>query len=127
MESAPTNPKKAPTSDTLGTPLRAGPLTTPTKTKAQEDSGKKNPNSIIPPLADPTRKTSTATPTRSGGKSPLKPLYKDEWRVDNYKFIELLGKGSFSLVYRAKNIKDGRDYAVKIINEERLLQQKNNH
>ncbi len=47
--------------------------------------------------------------------------------MDNYKFIELLGKGSFSLVYRAKNIKDGRDYAVKIINEERLLQQKNNH
>lgn len=64
-------------------------------------------------------------------KTPLKrgrtASFKDEWRMDNYKFMDLLGKGSFSLVYRCKNIKDGKYYAVKIVNEHRIEQQKNNH
>lgn len=67
----------------------------------------------------------TKTPVRTPLKRVLK--FKDEWRIDNYRFISLLGKGSFSQVYKCRNIKDGKDYAVKIVNEQRIEQQKNNH
>jgi len=33
----------------------------------------------------------------------------------------VLGKGSFSKVYRAKHTKDKKEYAIKVINDERVL------
>lgn len=45
----------------------------------------------------------------------------DNWKIDKYQIIELLGKGSFSKVYRARNMKDKKDYAIKLINDERIL------
>ena len=45
----------------------------------------------------------------------------DDWKIDKYQFIEVLGKGSFSKVYRAKHTKDKKEYAIKVINDERVL------
>lgn len=41
-----------------------------------------------------TEMKETKTPVRTPLKRVLK--FKDEWRIDNYRFISLLGKGSFS-------------------------------
>jgi serine/threonine protein kinase len=35
--------------------------------------------------------------------------------IDNYTLLETLGEGNYGKVYRAKNIKNNQDYAIKII------------
>lgn len=45
----------------------------------------------------------------------------DNWKIDKYQLICVLGKGSFSKVYRGRHIKDGKDYAIKLINDDRIL------
>ncbi|XP_061824895.2 serine/threonine-protein kinase PLK4-like [Nerophis lumbriciformis] len=40
--------------------------------------------------------------------------------IKNYNVFQLLGKGAFGSVYRAKSIKSGVEYAIKMINKESL-------
>lgn len=47
----------------------------------------------------------------------------DAWKIDHYQFTHLLGKGSFSKVYRAMSKKDGKEYAIKVVNDERIAEE----
>lgn len=47
---------------------------------------------------------------------PLKPLKKTQ-KIQNYKILHKIGKGSFGSVYKVKNLQNNENYAIKIQNK----------
>ncbi|XP_035229482.1 3-phosphoinositide-dependent protein kinase 1-like [Stegodyphus dumicola] len=62
--------------------------------------------------------TSTEQNSSSSSKQPLKKSAKD------FRFGKLIGEGSFSMVYLAKDIHSNKEYAIKVCEKRHILREK---
>ncbi|GFU45206.1 hypothetical protein TNCV_4236321 [Trichonephila clavipes] len=65
-----------------------------------------------------TNDTLTEPNASSSTKAPLKKTAKD------FRFGKLIGEGSFSMVYLAKDIHSNKEYAIKVCDKRHILREK---